>query len=94
MHPAGGRGLPDQCASARVPFLFKQWGEWAPGNIRDYCTTSDRCQVVDPIVGLMGRPWLGWGVDRAGRTIMLNVGKKASGRLLDGVEHNGYPVGK
>lgn len=24
------RSLRDQCAAARVPFFFKQWGEWAP----------------------------------------------------------------
>ncbi|KWI89596.1 hypothetical protein WM11_21795 [Burkholderia ubonensis] len=32
MHPDWARSLRDQCASAGVPFLFKQWGEWsAPG---------------------------------------------------------------
>lgn len=30
MHPAWARALRDQCAGAGVPFLFKQWGEWAP----------------------------------------------------------------
>ncbi|MDF2603480.1 DUF5131 family protein [Sphingomonas sp.] len=30
MHPAWARALRDQCAAADVPFLFKQWGEWAP----------------------------------------------------------------
>lgn len=29
-HPDWFRSLRDQCAEARVPFLFKQWGEWAP----------------------------------------------------------------
>jgi len=29
MHPEWARLLRDQCASARVPFFFKQWGEWA-----------------------------------------------------------------
>ena len=28
-HPDWFRSLRDQCASASVPFLFKQWGEWA-----------------------------------------------------------------
>lgn len=28
-HPDWYRGLRDQCAAADVPFLFKQWGEWA-----------------------------------------------------------------
>jgi protein gp37 len=32
MHPDWARSLRDQCASAGVPFLFKQWGEWLPDN--------------------------------------------------------------
>lgn len=30
MHPDWARALRDQCQAAGVPFLFKQWGEWAP----------------------------------------------------------------
>lgn len=30
MHPDWARGLRDQCAQARVPFLFKQWGDHRP----------------------------------------------------------------
>lgn len=30
-HPDWFRSLRDQCASAGVPFHFKQWGTWAPG---------------------------------------------------------------
>lgn len=30
MHPDWARSLRDQCAAAGVPFLFKQWGVWAP----------------------------------------------------------------
>lgn len=30
MHPDWVRSVRDQCAAARVPFFFKQWGEWAP----------------------------------------------------------------
>lgn len=29
MHPDWARSIRDQCAAARVPFFFKQWGEWA-----------------------------------------------------------------
>ena len=31
MHPDWARSLRDQCRAAGVPFLFKQWGEWLPG---------------------------------------------------------------
>jgi protein gp37 len=30
MHPEWVRSLRDQCVSAKVPFFFKQWGEWEP----------------------------------------------------------------
>lgn len=30
-NPSWFRSLRDQCSRAGVPFLFKQWGEWAPG---------------------------------------------------------------
>jgi protein gp37 len=30
MHPEWVRSLRDQCVTSSVPFLFKQWGDWAP----------------------------------------------------------------
>lgn len=30
MQPSWARNIRDQCRQAGVPFLFKQWGEWAP----------------------------------------------------------------
>ncbi|MFD8496282.1 DUF5131 family protein [Amycolatopsis sp. NPDC059657] len=46
MHPNWARSVRDQCASAGVPFFFKQWGEWgpAPWTVR----------VCDPAVGWQG----------------------------------------
>lgn len=38
-HPDWFRSIRDQCADANVPFLFKQWGEWAPGKFE--CNESD-----------------------------------------------------
>lgn len=35
MHPDWVRSLRDQCAAADVPFLFKQWGEFAPNWYND-----------------------------------------------------------
>ena len=40
MHPDWARSLRDQCAAADVPFYFKQWGEWLPGEI--YWPASER----------------------------------------------------
>lgn len=42
MHPAWARRLRDQCAIARVPFFFKQWGRWSI-----YPTTGPDGRFVD-----------------------------------------------
>lgn len=52
--PEWFRSLRDQCATAGVPFHFKQWGEFDEHQTR--------------------------------------VGKKAAGRLLDGVVHDAFPI--
>lgn len=104
MHPQWARSLRDQCAAAGVPFLFKQWGEWTeedPGE-----TAHKDCAGVLPSGGAAlcsegyQPPWdtmerleQSEGVRLDGRTLMFNVGKKRAGRLLDGVQHDGYPVG-
>jgi protein gp37 len=46
MHPNWARSLRDQCVAADVPFLFKQWGEWAPAPFV--------VRVCDPEVGWQG----------------------------------------
>lgn len=33
MNPNWVRSLRDQCQEAKVPFMFKQWGEWCPHSI-------------------------------------------------------------
>jgi protein gp37 len=72
MHPDWARSLRDQCAAAGVPFMFKQWGEWAPYNRG----LDDPKHFVNPTA--MDGP-------------MQRFGKKLAGRLLDGVQHDGYP---
>lgn len=82
MHPDWARQVHDQCAAAGVPMLFKQWGEWAPLNHlpRDH-------QAHTKSVGELGASLHVF--DR--KEAAFRVGKKAAGRLLDGVEHNGFP---
>jgi protein gp37 len=78
MHPDWPRKLRDQCAGAGVPFLFKQWGEWAPDCL---CGKPTACtDTPRPEPGKMG--------------CMFRCGKKAAGRLLDGQIHDGYPNGR
>lgn len=90
MHPSWARSLRDQCWAAGVPFLFKQWGEWlpvetdAPGDGEAYAVADDGTERE-----LSGR--LAWCAFE--RQEFLKTGKKAAGRLLDGVTHNGFPGG-
>lgn len=93
MHPDWARSLRDQCAAAGVPFLFKQWGEWASVLDRDRDDPDWRAdyskheRIGDRVLNLAG----GWGFHGEQVHIMRRVGKKAAGRLLDGVIHDGYP---
>jgi protein gp37 len=84
-HPDWVRSLRDQCETADVPFLFKQWGEWAPGHL-EYGNILD----FDLRVSSIGFEWYTGDVMTCK---VLRVGKKAAGRLLDGVQHDGYPKG-
>lgn len=89
MNPAWAQAIRDQCAAAGVPFFFKQWGEWSHSE-----------QTPAPVPGPhffdeYGRPcgagWHFWSEGDRGQNASIRVGKKAAGRLLDGVLHTGMP---
>lgn len=82
IHPDWARALRDQCVAAGVPFLFKQWGEWAP--------FSGPIEPGDRLV--MTWPEGTDGFIRKGEKVR-RVGKKAAGRLLDGQEWTQFPRG-
>jgi len=85
MHPDWARQIRDACAAAGAAFHFKQHGAWV----------STAGWYSDHPVSLPIRTWTGteWTDDGryADREWVALVGKKAAGRLLDGVEHNGFP---
>ncbi|TWA71944.1 protein gp37 [Azospirillum baldaniorum] len=87
-HPDWFRSLRDQCADAGVPFLFKQWGEFAPEGLcsQGWRVALDGQHHADPLPNGIGRH-----PSRDGSCVMYRVGKKVAGRLLDGVLHDGYP---
>ncbi|QCP84311.1 phage Gp37/Gp68 family protein [Cereibacter sphaeroides] len=99
MHPDWARSLRDQAQAAGVPFLFKQWGEWADQTDAEKVTGSaHRIFTADgKMLGVgvqnsrfgMGAVEPNW--KERGGAWMSKVGKASAGRLLDGVEHNGMP---
>ena len=92
MHPDWPRSLRDQCAAANVPFLFKQHGEWVSLSERAFGTSHARHVILLRPDGSEVDPQSPEGRDEnTDVTTMANVGKKAAGRLLDGVQHDGYP---
>ena len=76
MHPEWASSLRDQCEAAGVPFLFKQWGEWAPADGPAFMAAGGKRS--DLYVCMWGE--------------MARVGKKAAGRLLDGRTWDGAPT--
>lgn len=80
-HPDWFRNLRDQCADAGTPFFFKGWGAWAFGGAE-----STHALSSDGDLRAISR-----GRDAGKAWPCARVGKKASGRLLDGREHNGFP---
>lgn len=90
MHPEWARSLRDQCAVAGIPFLLKQWGEWI-----EYECGTDTFKGNEITLTNMGEAWPRsvncYGGRVEGRVHMRCVGKKAAGRLLDGVLHDTYP---
>jgi protein gp37 len=99
MHPDWVRSLRDQCVSAGVPFLFKQWGEWAPDNKGTHTKNgyesvrgnliSDNA-VSGQFLALPENPEL----DKNGNPrfeVLVKVGKKKAGRTLEGRTWDEYP---
>lgn len=92
MHPEWVRSIRDQCKGASVAFHFKQWGAWAPGenaqvftgyrNTATWFANQWSFQEID-----MSDPEASW-MDEPD---VYRVGKKVSGRTLDGVTHDFFP---
>lgn len=89
MHPDWVRSLRDQCASAGVPFFFKQWGEWGnDGRVPQMVPIWEKSYFL----ALDGKKYDGPSQSCPKRTAaMIRFGKKAAGRLLDGRTHDEFP---
>jgi protein gp37 len=100
MHPDWARSLRDWCVEFGVPFFFKQWGEWKPGDqelpfdhgIKAASMGPERVQWFQPDgrTAPCGSAPSGFVLGPANLT--MRVGTKAAGCLLDGVEHHEFPA--
>jgi protein gp37 len=101
MHPAWPRLIRDQCAAAGVPFFFKQWGAWLPGENLMLQRPVEHAKWQDGETGRHSScrddrdtpEWRHYEPGGPGTpgAFGIRLGKKAAGRLLDGAEHNGLP---
>jgi len=78
MNPEWAESLLEQCQDAGVPFLFKQWGNWALAN--QVGAISAKRKTIEV-----------WRQDGS-RLRMANVGKKAAGRVLNNQEWLEFPL--
>lgn len=92
MNPDWVRSIRDQCQEAHVPFFFKQWGAWLPGEPDG---TPEYKFQNGKIVDRNGFPDFEdpkikkrWRVDAEGDCVWFRAGKKKAGWELDGKEYN------
>lgn len=83
MHPDWARSLRAQCAAARVPFHFKQWGEWG--------TERDEEKNYGEFHSLDAASWVACCLCSEGTEQLYRVGTARAGRQLDGVSHDAFP---
>jgi protein gp37 len=74
-HQEWHRAARDFAARHGIAYLFKQWGAWLPSGQQPGGGQERWKHTYSGSGGIEAR----------------NYGKKAAGRLLDGVEHNGFP---
>jgi len=74
-----------------VAYHFKQWGEWAPGNLSAGIDLieRDRSRIKSGFFDYNGH-WNPQGPNPFRQT-MDRIGKKAAGRMLDGRIHDDFP---
>lgn len=94
-HPEWHRAARDFADRHGIAYLLKQWGEWMPisqmGNGTDPGDSDHAAyrRVPHQVLQLDGSVRSEF---PAGAMTMLRIGKKAAGRVLDGVTHDGFPV--
>ena len=89
MHPDWVRSIRDQCIEFRVPFHFKQWGEWIEVDGPRCRSIRQDHHATDAWLDTYGmmhprNPSTNRRFGVYGTSIIRRVGKKKAGRVLDG----------
>ncbi|MGE3333662.1 MAG: DUF5131 family protein [Rhodospirillaceae bacterium] len=91
VHPDWIRALRDQCAAGKVPFFFKQWGEWRE---RAHAGEELGLNLPEDLSTAWPDGTIGNGNSTANGGYgkpLFRFGKKKAGRILDGRTHNEFP---
>lgn len=99
-HPDWFRSLRDQCAAAKVPFFFKQWGSWGPLNTsppkESHAIANDGTLYRTADLAYPDGARYGEAIRKDHHKASLHtiypVGKKAAGAELDGKLHREFPT--
>jgi protein gp37 len=95
MHPAWARSLREQCVEAEVAFFFKQWGAFAPEDLRAWVSEDGSPRGALTLLDRHGRDWTGAeALAPADAVRMRRVGKGRAGRLLDGCTWDEFPAAR
>ena len=89
MHPDWVRSIQHQCYNRWCWFFFKQWGEWKPVH---HVSHPNWCTDIEGPIAIMDAKGMRWEDEDFQPTTdamptcweFQRIGKKASGRLLDG----------
>lgn len=102
MHPEWVRSLRDDCQTAKVPFFFKQWGEWAPDGVNfvDHGSKGIQVGTFSPLATTRGDrasvvAWRKTSVPLGSISEgdqMERMGKRLAGAMLDGREWREFPA--
>jgi protein gp37 len=80
MDPWAASSIRDQCERGQVPFLFKQWGAWAP------VTGDDNTTREGDVIAMDTQEFLRRGIQ------MRKMAKASAGRILDGRTYTEFPA--
>lgn len=94
MHGSWAYDLHDQCEAAGVPFFFKQWGEWVNAGAQAFGTAAGEVRHIRSDGTFWNEKDDAIQDECADVLTVVRVGKKAAGRDLCGVQHDGYPEAK